>query len=72
MGRIDGREKGCGRTRECVGGRSTTTKSISPLFVRRRDLKSGPLREYAGGPKMGLLPSQFFRFFIVEIKIEIP
>jgi hypothetical protein len=72
MGGIDGREKGCGRMRECVGGRSTTTKSISPLFVRRRDLKSGPLCEYAGGPKVGPLPSQFFRFFILEIKIEIP
>jgi hypothetical protein len=50
-----------------VGGRLMTTKSISPLFVCCSDLKSGSLCEYAGGPKVGPLPSQFFHFFIVEI-----
>jgi hypothetical protein len=58
--RFDGRdwEGGRGRMWECVGGRSTTTKSTL-LFVRRHDLKSGPLYKYAGGPKVGPLPSPF-------------
>jgi hypothetical protein len=61
-------EGGRGHTWECVGGQSTTTKWISPLFVRRLDLKSGPLYAYVGGPKVGPLQSQFFHFFIVEIR----
>jgi hypothetical protein len=43
-----------------VRGRAVNDDQINPLlFVRRRDLKSGSLYKYAGGPKVGPLPSQF-------------
>jgi hypothetical protein len=51
-----------------LGGRAVDDDQINvPPSVRRRDLKSGPLCEYAGGPKVRPLPSQFFHFFIVEM-----
>jgi hypothetical protein len=49
-----------------LGGRAVDNDQINPPLVCRRDLKSGSLCEYAGGPKVWPLLSQFFRFFIVE------
>jgi hypothetical protein len=51
-----------------VHGRAVDDNQINLPPVRCRDMKSGSLCEYGGGPKMGPLPSQFFRFFIVEMR----